>query len=137
MSRVEVAATLNLALLATHQVDAAFWHEWDVFGVPGGIHFFPARETSKFFLVFNVIAVGALAIGLVTITARRRGARLAAQLSAGTGLLTVAIHAVFLAIDHVAFWDALSIGLLAAIGVNAVWMLSVSERETARDSATA
>lgn len=126
MTRPEASATLNLALLATHQVDAAFWHEWDVFGAPGGIHFF---------LVFNVIAVVALAFGLVTITAQRRGARLAAQLSAGTGLLTVAIHAAFLVIDHVAFWDVLSIGILAAIGANAVWMLSVSKNDTGRDSA--
>ena len=30
----------NLALLATHQADAAYWREWDVFGVPGGLPFF-------------------------------------------------------------------------------------------------
>ena len=117
MSRVEVAATLNLAILATHQVDAAFWHEWEVFGVPGGIHFF---------LVFNVIAVFALALGLVTIAAQRRGAKLAAQLSAGTGLLTVAIHAVVLVLDPVAFWDVLSIGILVATGLNAGWLLWVA-----------
>lgn len=118
MSRVEVAATLNLALLATHQVDAAFWHEWDVFGVPGGIHFF---------LVFNVLAVLALALGLVTIAKQSKGARLASRLSAGLGLITVAIHAVFLVLDPVAFWDVLSIGILVAIGLNAGWLLSVSE----------
>ncbi|MFN9811237.1 MAG: DUF6713 family protein, partial [Deltaproteobacteria bacterium] len=39
---------LQLALLATHQVDAAYWHEWDVFGVPGGL---------TFFLVFNLAAM--------------------------------------------------------------------------------
>lgn len=117
MSRVEVAATLNLALLATHQVDAAFWHEWDVFGVPGGIHFF---------LAFNVLAVFALALGLVTIAKQSRGARLASRLSAGLGLVTVAIHAVFLVLDPVAFWDVLSIGILVAIGLNAGWLLWLS-----------
>lgn len=119
MRRVELAAALNLALLATHQVDAAFWHEWDVFGVPGGIHFF---------LMFNVIAVVALAFGLVTIAAQRRGAALAARLSAGTGLLTVAIHAVFLVLDRVAFWDVLSIGILAATGLNAGWLIWAAEQ---------
>ena len=37
-----VLFAVQIALLATHQVDAAFWHEWDVFGVPGGIPFFLA-----------------------------------------------------------------------------------------------
>ena len=117
MSRVEVAATLNLALLATHQVDAAFWHEWEVFGVPGGIHFF---------LVFNILAVFALALGLVTIAKQSKGARLASRLSAGLGLVTVAIHAVFLVLDPVAFWDVLSISILVATGLNAVWLLWLS-----------
>ncbi len=29
---------LNLSLLTTHQVDAAFWHVSDLFGVSGGFH---------------------------------------------------------------------------------------------------
>lgn len=121
MTRLEASATLNLLLLATHQADAAYWHEWDVFGVPGGIHFF---------LVFNAFAVGALALGLVTIAARRPGAVLAGRLSAGVGLLTVAIHAVFLVLDHQAFWDALSIGILSSIGVNALWLLHCVRAES-------
>ena len=47
---------LQLALLATHQVDAAYWHEWDVFGVPGGI---------TFFLAFNLAAM--LLLGLLSL----------------------------------------------------------------------
>ena len=45
----------NIALLTTHQADAAYWHEWDVFGVPGGI---------SFFLAFNFGAVALVAAGL-------------------------------------------------------------------------
>jgi hypothetical protein len=28
---------LNLALVLTHQVDGAYWHEWEMFQLPGGI----------------------------------------------------------------------------------------------------
>jgi hypothetical protein len=28
---------LNLTLLITHQIDAAYWHEWEMFALPGGI----------------------------------------------------------------------------------------------------
>lgn len=46
----------NLALLTTHQADAAYWHEWDVFGVPGGL---------PLFLVFNLGAVAPGSLGLL------------------------------------------------------------------------
>jgi len=26
---------VNTAVLLTHQIDAAYWHEWDLFGIPG------------------------------------------------------------------------------------------------------
>jgi hypothetical protein len=28
---------LNLALVIAHQIDAAYWHEWEMFQLPGGI----------------------------------------------------------------------------------------------------
>jgi hypothetical protein len=52
----------NLALLATHQADAAYWHEWDVLGVPGGL---------PFFLLFTVAAVALLGTGLVRVAEGR------------------------------------------------------------------
>lgn len=36
----------NLALLATHEVDSAFWHEWRLFGLRGGV---------QLFLVLNLV----------------------------------------------------------------------------------
>ena len=66
----------NLSLLATHQADAAYWHEWDVFGVPGGL---------PFFLLFNVAAVALLATGLVRVAEGAPAARGFAWLCAGVG----------------------------------------------------
>ena len=31
---------LNSALLYSHEIDSAFWKEWDLFGIPGGIQVF-------------------------------------------------------------------------------------------------
>lgn len=31
---------LNFALLFTHEIDSAYWKEWDLFGIPGGIKSF-------------------------------------------------------------------------------------------------
>ena len=67
----------NIALLTTHQADAAYWHEWDVFGVPGGI---------SFFLAFNFGAVALVAAGLVRVAEGAPSARRAAVLCAALGL---------------------------------------------------
>lgn len=109
-SRVALHAT-NLALLTTHQVDAAYWHEWDVFGVPGGL---------AMFLVFHLAAVAVLLGGLVAITTGHRLARASALFGAGTGLVTCGLHAVFLARDPVAFWAPASLAILGGILVASV-----------------
>jgi hypothetical protein len=42
---------LNLALVLTHQVDAAYWHEWEMFQLPGGI------QLNNFINVLTLIAL--------------------------------------------------------------------------------
>ena len=96
----------NLAMLATHQADAAYWREWEVFGVPGGL---------PFFLLFNVGAVVVLALGLVRVAQGAPSARRAAVLCAALGLFTFALHAVFLWLDRAAFWTPPSIGVLLGV----------------------
>ena len=107
----ELLYLLNLSLLATHQVDAAYWHEWDVFGVPGGL---------PFFLLFNFVAVLLLAVGLASVAAHRSEARSWSLVCAGVGLVTVAIHVVFLILDSTAFWSPMSIALFFALGITSI-----------------
>ncbi len=111
---------LQLALLATHQVDAAYWHEWDVFGVPGGL---------TFFLVFNLAAMTLLAWGLVLVASGTRPRSLAVSACAATGLVTFALHAVFLVRDPVAFWAPASLSILGAILLTSIAQLLWLARE--------
>ena len=104
----------NLALLTTHQADAAYWHEWDVFGVPGGV---------SFFLAFNLGAVALVAAGLVQVAQGAPSARRAAVLCAALGLVTVALHAGFLWLDRTAFWTPSSIGVLLGVFVLSIAQL--------------
>jgi hypothetical protein len=104
----------NIALLTTHQADAAYWHEWDVFGVPGGL---------SFFLAFNIGAVFVLAAGLVRVAQGAGSARRSAVFCAGVGLFTAALHAVFLWLDRTAFWTPSSIGVLLGVLVLSVAQL--------------
>ena len=118
-SRIETLYAANVAILTTHQVDAAFWHEWDVFGVPGGV---------RFFLAFNLVAVLVLARGLGAVAAARPSARRYALACAALGLFTVALHAVFLAVNRVAFWTLPSLALLAATALVSSLLLSGARR---------
>jgi hypothetical protein len=104
----------NLALLTTHQADAAYWHEWDVFGVPGGL---------SFFLAFNLVAVALVAAGLVRVAQGATSARRSAVFCAGVGLFTVALHAVFLWLDRTAFWTPVSLGVLVGVLATSVAQL--------------
>ncbi len=104
----------NLALLTTHQADAAYWHEWDVFGVPGGL---------PFFLLFNLGAVALLGAGLVRIAEGAPSSRGFAILGGAVGLFTCALHAVFLGLDRTAFWTPESLGLLLAVLLTSIAQL--------------
>ena len=54
---------LNTALLSTHEIDSAFWKEWELFGLPGGI---------QVFLVLNLLLLLAVLYGFGQLL---RGAR--------------------------------------------------------------
>jgi hypothetical protein len=35
--RLTWSYVVTFALLATHEIDSAYWHEWNLFRMPGGI----------------------------------------------------------------------------------------------------
>lgn len=96
---------LNAAVLITHEIDAAYWHEWALFGIPGGI---------QTFLILNLLLVivilyghQALALGLFS------GFVLSWVLVAGS-LFAVGIHTYFLLLGSDAFQLPASLALFVA-----------------------
>ena len=67
------------------------------------------------FLAFNVIAVTLLSMGLVRLSEGAHSARRFAVLCAMLGLFTVLLHAIFLMLDHTAFWTPTSLGILFGV----------------------
>ena len=84
---------------------AAYWHEWNLFGIPGGI---------QLFLVLNLILVLLVLYGLQAL-AQHRGAGIVISwaLVAG-GLFAGCIHSYFILAGDEAFRLPVSIFLLAA-----------------------
>jgi hypothetical protein len=97
--------TATLLSLVVHQIDAAYWHEWDMFRVPGGI---------QGFLIFNAVAVGLLLHGYRQVVLRTSHATRYALLCGGIGVLTALLHAGFAASGHQEFNLPLSIATIAA-----------------------
>lgn len=97
--------TATLLSLIVHQIDAAYWHEWDMFHVPGGI---------QGFLLFNVLAVGLLLHGYRQVILGTPQARRYALLCGGVGVLTALLHAGFALAGHHEFHLPLSIATIIA-----------------------
>ena len=104
-SRSKVLYAINLTLLSTHQVDAAFQREWEMFGVPGGI---------QFFLVFNWLAVFLLMLGFIRVATNAPHANLAVYGLAGVGTFTFGVHMIFILLGHPEFREPWSLGILTA-----------------------
>lgn len=54
---------LTITLLVAHQIDSAYWHEWNLFGIPGGI---------QVFVLLNLPLVGSFCSGSMGREARCR-----------------------------------------------------------------
>jgi hypothetical protein len=104
--RVSQLYLLNLALLATHEIDSAYWHEWEMFRLPGGV---------QLFLILNLLLLAVFFFGLIQVAQSARYAKAFGYLLAGAGLFAFAIHMTFLVLGYPQFRSPVSIGLLIAI----------------------
>ena len=121
----------NASVLLTHQIDAAYWHEWELFAVPGGAPFFVASNVPMVFLV--VWGAYALALG------RTAGIVMSWALVA-TGFIAFGLHTFFLVRGYPAFDAAVSLALLGATLVISIAQgvaLSTRSRESDAPSARA
>ena len=107
-----VLALLNTTLLLVHQIDAAFWHEWEMFRLPGG---------NQVNLLLNLPIVALVIYAYGCIASEAANSAMCQKLIALLGFITVAIHAGFFFAGRSEFAQPLSIGLLLGIGVLSVF----------------
>lgn len=95
---------VNATILITHQIDAAYWHEWDLFGMPGGI---------QLNLLLNIPLVMLILFGQQCLTQGRAAGFVFSWLLVAEGIIAVSIHSYFLLQGDDAFRLPVSLGLLA------------------------
>jgi hypothetical protein len=96
---------LLAALLIVHEIDSAYWQEWRLFGLPGGV---------QAFVALHLPLVAVVLVGLERLATGHRSGPAFALLLAAAGVLTVAIHGAFLLAGREEFRLPLSLVLLAA-----------------------
>lgn len=94
---------LTLTLIIGHQIDAAYWHEWEMFALPGGIQVFD---------LFNVILFIPLLAAFSAAIRRTAGGYRGAQLIGAIGLIIGPIHAGFALAGFTQFHLPVSVALI-------------------------
>jgi hypothetical protein len=113
----------NAAFLIAHEVDSAYWHEWDLFGLSGGI--------GAFVLVHVPLAVAVL-WGFGALQARARAGLWMSAALAAAGLSAGAIHEAFLLSGRPEFRTPVSIAVIAATALLSSVQLWVAARALRR-----
>ena len=113
MAKVMNAATtrlylVNTALLIAHEIDSAYWHEWELFHLPGGI---------QLFVVLNLLLVLVVLWGIPAIVLGRPGSRVFQWLVVAAGFLAPILHGVFLTGGDLRFRNAVSLSVLGAMAL--------------------
>jgi hypothetical protein len=78
---------LNGSILLTHEIDSAYWKEWQLFGLGGGI---------QAFLGINFLMALAILVGLDQLVKGKRAGHVFSFVLAASGILAFALHTYFL-----------------------------------------
>ena len=96
---------INAVLLIVHEIDSAYWREWDLFRLPGGI---------SGFVLLHIPMIGAVLYGLLEVAKQTRTGLVFSFILAGVGLFAFSIHMLFIRKGHPEFKTPVSIGVLVA-----------------------
>jgi hypothetical protein len=94
---------INLSLLATHEIDSAFWHEWKLFHLPGGINLF---------LILNLIILTVFLIGFEKVVNWKKGSWTYSFLLSFSGIFAFSIHSYFILQGNHEFTTVISFTIL-------------------------
>jgi len=78
---------INSAILINHEIDSAFWHEWELFGMKGGV---------EGFLIIHLPLWAGLLYGLVALSRHQHAGLVFSCVVSAVGIFAFCIHTYFL-----------------------------------------
>ena len=112
--RLRLLFLANATILITHQIDAAYWHEWELFLIPGG---------NQINLLLNIPIIGLVMYSHSRVVSNMKTGLPFYKFLACLGLLTVGIHAFFFFQGSESFIQPMSIALMLATFILSIWQL--------------
>ena len=111
---------IDAVLLIVHEIDSAYWEEWDLFRLPGGI---------GGFVLIHIPMVGAVLYGLLEVQKQTQTGLVFAFVLAGVGVFAFCIHMIFIKLGRDEFKTPVSVGvliatLLVSVGLGVVGVIS-------------
>ena len=109
--------SLNSLFLINHEIDSAYWKEWNLFGLKGGMNGF---------LAFNFVAVAFLIYGLIELVKQSFIGLIFSFLVGIIGIFTFSIHMFFLIKGRKEFKVFFSIFILFSILILSLIQIMIS-----------
>ncbi len=97
---------INAILLINHEIDSAYWKEWELFKLPGGLSFFLLLHFPLLFLVLY---------GLILVHTQSPGALVMSLVLAAGGIFAFSIHMFFINRGRPEFRNPVSLFILIAL----------------------
>lgn len=108
---------ITAAILILHEMDSVYWHEWNLFRLPGGVTFFLLIHFPLLLLVFY---------GLLEVQKRSVYGLIISLVLALSGLTAFVIHQVFIRKGNKEFSSLLSQSILAATVIASIVLIVVT-----------
>ena len=108
---------INAILLIDHEIDSAYWQEWNLFSLPGGI---------RFFLIIHIPILFFVLYGLVLIREQHFIGLIFSLLLAVSGLFAFMIHTYFIKRGHPEFKTIISQLILISVSIVSVIQLLIT-----------
>ncbi len=110
---------INAILLINHEIDSAYWKEWELFRLPGGVNGF-------LLLHFPLLAL--VLYGLIAVHERATAGLTLSLILSLSGIFAFSIHTLFLLRGREEFKSPVSLLILAATLVVSIAQLAVTIR---------
>lgn len=106
---------ITAILLINHEIDSAYWKEWNLFGLPGGI---------GLFLVLHFPILAFILYGLVLVHERSFRGTIFAAILGISGVFAFSIHLFFLRKGRSEFKAPVSIAILVTLLITSLAQLA-------------
>ena len=113
---LEIFYIIVFTLLVVHEIDSAYWKEWEMFNLFGGI---------QLFNIIHIVLIPILIFGLGEVIKETDRGILFSGITGFLGILTFVIHSIFLIIGYRQFTNPVSISIIFLLLITSVFQLVI------------